>query len=432
MIELERAVVDLVKMGLRGDIDSVQQYARRLLRRAKKGAGEDGEFRESLGAALLESGSALPTLRRGETPQIMERHSRRALGRGESSSGTIATRDEELPRDSSSSLSLVRVDHPGALLVPLLDSGATIAIQSLLAERGRLAALRDAGVSPTRTVLLTGAPGVGKTMTAKYIAVSLELPLVVVDLASVMSSFLGRTGQNLRQAIEYARTRPCVLLLDEFDALAKRRDDQTDVGELKRIVNVLLAELESWPDTGLLLAATNHPELLDRAIWRRFDMVVPLGFPDLEARQEILCRELGSRSVSPAFQAIVEFCALATEGLSGSDVSQLAKSALRTATVSGQQLTELLVASARARINLLSKDSRTLLRELATLAVRTLGWNQRRTGELLGVSHVTVGNWTKKAAKETIRKRANETHSLERTKMLTDTVARHRRSRPRL
>ena len=90
-------------------------------------------------------------------------------------------------------------------------------------------------------------------MAARYLAGALDLPLITMDLAGAISSLLGKTGQNLRQALDFARERSCVLFLDEFDALAKRRDDDTDVGELKRIVNVLLLELERWPDSGLLV-----------------------------------------------------------------------------------------------------------------------------------------------------------------------------------
>ena len=103
------------------------------------------------------------------------------------------------------------------------------------------------------------------------LASRIGVPLVSIDLASVVSSFLGTSGRNIRVAFDYAKSGQCVLLLDEFDALAKRRDDDTDIGELKRIVNVVLLELDRWPDTSLLVAATNHPQLLDPAVGRRFD-----------------------------------------------------------------------------------------------------------------------------------------------------------------
>jgi len=147
------------------------------------------------------------------------------------------------------------------------------------------------GLHPSKSILFTGPPGVGKTLAAKWIARQLNRPLLVLDLAAVMSSFLGRTGNNIRYVLDYAKNTECVLLLDELDAIAKRRDDTSEIGELKRLVTVLLQEIDDWPPTGLLIAATNHPDLLDPAVWRRFEVVVEFGKP--ERRQiEILVNRL--------------------------------------------------------------------------------------------------------------------------------------------
>src|ERR1700733_11402427 len=137
----------------------------------------------------------------------------------------------------------------------------------------------DADLHPTKSALFVGPPGVGKTLAARWIAKKLNRPLIVLDLSAVMSSFLGRTGNNVRNVLDYAKGVECIFLLDEFDAIAKRRDDAVEVGELKRLVTVLLQEIDEWPSSGILIAATNHPELLDPAVWRRFDLIVKFPMP---------------------------------------------------------------------------------------------------------------------------------------------------------
>jgi len=138
--------------------------------------------------------------------------------------------------------------------------------------------LEAEGLTPARSMILTGPPGCGKTTSAGWVASKLDLPLFTLDLATVMSSYLGKTGSNIKAVLDYARNTNCVLLLDEFDSIAKRRDDDSELGELKRLVNVLLQAIESWPSSSVLIAATNHGELLDPTVWRRFDLVIE--FPD--------------------------------------------------------------------------------------------------------------------------------------------------------
>ena len=294
-------------------------------------------------------------------------------------------------------LELVRVEELHEPQRPILGKQAAEAVDALIEERQRGDALRAAGLNPTRTVLLTGPPGVGKTMTARYLAAAMNKPLISVDLAAVMSSFLGKTGQNLREVLDYARSNHCVLLLDEFDALAKRRDDQTDVGELKRIVNVLLLELEDWPPEGLLVAATNHPELLDRAIWRRFEVLIEIGFPDAADRKRIICEMLGEEGLSQMESpAVVDLLALTTEGASGSELGRMIGEARRSSIIKSRALEEVLVDFIHKRLETGDVLDRP---EIARIASEKLGWSQRTLGHILGVSHVTIGKWIKKRAR---------------------------------
>lgn len=184
------------------------------------------------------------------------------------------------PVDLESRSELLRVMHPKQQPKPILSDEADEMLAQVIRERTNVKRLLTAGLLPTRSVLLTGPPGVGKSMSAKWLASELGMPLMVLDLSAVMSSLLGKTGGNLRAVIDFAKGEEGILFLDEFDAIAKRRDDAIDIGELKRLVTVLLQEIDSWPHERLLLAATNHEDLLDPAVWRRFDLHLRFNLPD--------------------------------------------------------------------------------------------------------------------------------------------------------
>ncbi|NID10645.1 ATP-binding protein [Fibrella aestuarina] len=142
--------------------------------------------------------------------------------------------------------------------------------------------LQAAGVDLTTSLLLYGPPGCGKTTLAHYISQQTKLPLVVARLDSIVSSLLGNTSKNIRRVFEFASRQPCILFLDEFDAIAKARDDQHELGELKRVVNSLLQNIDEFiqsSQSNILIAATNHQELLDKAIWRRFNSVIEVANP---------------------------------------------------------------------------------------------------------------------------------------------------------
>jgi SpoVK/Ycf46/Vps4 family AAA+-type ATPase len=194
-----------------------------------------------------------------------------------------------LPVDTDSRQSLVKIEDPVLWdKDPILSKESRVSFDQILLERKYLDDLLAEGVEPTKSLIFQGPPGVGKTMSARWLAGKLGLPLLVLDLATVMSSFLGKTGSNVRAVLEHAMSFPCVLLLDEFDAIAKRRDDDRELGELKRLVTVLLQAIDEWPSTSLLIAATNHGELLDPAIWRRFDIEITFEIPNSKMVKEYL------------------------------------------------------------------------------------------------------------------------------------------------
>jgi SpoVK/Ycf46/Vps4 family AAA+-type ATPase len=157
--------------------------------------------------------------------------------------------------------------------------------------------LAEHNLPPANRLLLCGPPGCGKTMTANAIAHELGLPLAYVRLDGLVSSYLGQTSVNLRKVFDSVKSMQVVLLLDEFDAIAKKRDDDNEMGELKRVVTALLQNFDNMPPNVFLIAATNHEHLLDPAVWRRFNYTITLGYPDAEQRAELIKRWLGEFKV---------------------------------------------------------------------------------------------------------------------------------------
>lgn len=178
------------------------------------------------------------------------------------------------------------------------------------------------GIPVPSSLLLYGPPGCGKNTTAEYIARKLKLPIFTVRLDAVISSYLGTTAKNLRLVFEHAARKGAVLFLDEFDALAKMRDDSNEVGELKRIVNSLIQNIDAFPEL-YVIAATNHEHLLDPAIWRRFDVIVQLSLPGLEERLAMLSQFIKLNESDEANSENLRWVALITEGCSGSDLKQI-------------------------------------------------------------------------------------------------------------
>ncbi|MEG2328893.1 AAA family ATPase [Anaerorhabdus sp.] len=200
---------------------------------------------------------------------------------------------QPLPIDKESRFSLCKAEEPLEIDEPILASETIRELQYFISERNQIEKLILEDITPPNSLLFVGEPGVGKTYSARWLSYKLNLPLITMDLATSISSYLGRSGQNIKNIFDYARSFPAILLLDEIDSIAKRRDDLSDLGELKRLVNVLLKELETWPSQSIVIAATNHPDLLDKAIWRRFDRTINFKLPDKEERQLLLERNLG-------------------------------------------------------------------------------------------------------------------------------------------
>lgn len=151
--------------------------------------------------------------------------------------------------------------------------------REVVQEHHRSDLLRSYGLEPRNRILLIGPPGNGKTSLAEALAQSLMVPLLIVRYEGVVGTYLGETAIRLRKLIEYACTRRCVLFFDEFETLGKERGDTHETGEIKRVVSSLLMQIDSLPSHVVVIGATNHPELLDRAVWRRFQVRMSLPEP---------------------------------------------------------------------------------------------------------------------------------------------------------
>jgi hypothetical protein len=228
------------------------------------------------------------------------------------------------PVDRETSTPLADILFPTQLSAeaPLFGRPLTEAITALLGEWANVEALVAVGAPPPRSCLLFGDPGTGKTRLALWIARQLDLPIVLARLDSLVSSFLGTSARNIANLFAFSNRYQCLLLLDEFDAIAKLRDDPHEVGEIKRVVNALMQHLDARHSIGLTIGITNHPQLLDRAIWRRFEVQIEIAKPDREVRHAIIAQHMPPVDAPPAHIAMLAWM---TEGASGAEVEALVR-----------------------------------------------------------------------------------------------------------
>ena len=237
-----------------------------------------------------------------------------------------------IPVDTESRTTLADIIYPDENNIEVILSKRNAdKLDSFILSYKNADKLNDLGIGVSNTLLLYGPPGCGKTKCAYLIAKQLNLPLVIARLDSLISSYLGTTAKNIRNLFEFAQKIPCVLFLDEFDAIAKARDDNNELGELKRVVNSLLQNVDSMSKDSLLLAATNHQQLLDSAVWRRFDYKLEIELPDKEAISKLIylfTGHMGTLSEKDGTELSTLFF-----GLSGAEIEELITKSIRNAVI---------------------------------------------------------------------------------------------------
>lgn len=288
-----------------------------------------------------------------------------------------------IPIDRDSKLSLLKNEDISNIDKLILDEVTEEQISEIILERKRTRELLSCGLEPSKTLLFTGPPGVGKTLSAKFIARELQLPLLTLDLSAVMSSFLGRTGSNIRSVFEFAKNEECILFLDELDSVAKKRDDSGEVGELKRLVTVLLQEMDNWPSSSLLIAATNHQELLDPAIWRRFDKLVKFSIPKGKSIGGLVDSIFASSAIEPEFQKIL---GIVFHGQPHAEILRDLKQIKRSSILKDISLNGSIETFLHGKMVNLSYEERLKIAE----ALLAAGTSQRKAKEITGISRDTM------------------------------------------
>lgn len=237
--------------------------------------------------------------------------------------GERLTKNIPVPVDKETSAPLLEVVFPDDLPVnpPLFDEEIREAVSSVILEWHNYEVLLEMNASPSRSCLIYGLPGTGKTHLAKWMARQVGLPVVVAKLDGIVSSFLGTSSRNIGNLFTFANRYQCVLLLDEFDAIAKLRNDPQEVGEVKRIVNTLLQCLDEREQVGFTIGITNHEQLLDPAIWRRFDVQIEIPKPSQKIVPELIRQFLSPMEVS---EPDIRFLSWCMQGASGADLQKLA------------------------------------------------------------------------------------------------------------
>ena len=298
----------LIRSGAEGDLDAFRGVAKQVI-------AEERQKQHNLLANDLEA--------------ILYGHVRTP------SSPALRRLAETVPEDRERGIPLLTLrEAVRGLDDVVLSSRNRSMVEGILREHNREEVLKAHGLRPSDRVLLCGPPGCGKTLTTEAIAFDLGRPLAVVRTDSVVSSFLGETAANLRKVFDFAAASPMVVLFDEFDAVGKERDDASEHGELRRVVNAVLQMLDSYDGRSLIAAATNHEGMLDSAVWRRFEEVLFLKPPTAAELRRLLAVKL--RGVRREFEIGEVVDRGWFKGAAHADVERIVRRAVKEMVLAGE------------------------------------------------------------------------------------------------
>lgn len=362
-------------------------------------SGDEQLFSEALNKLVSdeEKKGNTPTasrLRRAyENKKKIETNSQDMMASGSEPSFFVSGATSAAPRDKDSLLELYEIVRPEVSFedVVLPENQKGILSQIILEQKNAVEFIKHS-MAPINRVLLCGPPGCGKTMTAYALANELSLPVAYVRLDGLVSSYLGQTSTNLRKVFDAVRNQRIVLFLDEFDAIAKKRDDSNELGELKRVVTTLLQNFDNMPANVLLIAATNHEHLLDPAIWRRFNVTITLELPNEKQRATMIQKWIDKFNIEGKIST--KSLSKVTKGLSGAGIEELMTAAAKKALISGSMKTSDIVTILVQQKTKFSDGGDETMKVICEML--DSGVSLRAAAEALGVTHSTLEYQVKK------------------------------------
>lgn len=385
-------VYDLCRAAVGGD----PKEARNVMKRLGSALAKNGEADDAaLITRLLKA-----TAGGGERRALAFKESRTSAAVALDVPGEQLHAATHIPVDRESGASLAEIVPVERLQSerPVLGAALEGAVNDLLLEWQNAGSLASLGLTPSRTCLIYGPPGTGKTRLAHWLALQLQVPIILVRLDGLMSSYLGTTSRNIGNLFKFANTYRAVLLLDEFDAIAKLRDDPNEIGEIKRIVNTLLQELDARRSIGFTIAITNHPNLLDPAVWRRFEVQLETPIPDWKQRIAIIEAFLPPLEVSDGKLQLLSW---ALDGCSGAEIEDIIIGLKKSHALEPNELTfaERLTRISFSHGGRIKHEIRRLLAsDVTSLALALLEqplFSQARVAEALDLNRSTVSRWAK-------------------------------------